>query len=81
MLKETGAGVGAETMQKNLSKDREYERIYQQLHNEFAGLTSTMMEPLPKKRSLDFLTNKQMGQWTQTSLNKFSKSWMMMDQE
>lgn len=27
MLRETGAGVGAETMQKNLSKDREYERI------------------------------------------------------
>ena len=27
MLKESGAGVGAETMQKNLSKDREYERI------------------------------------------------------
>ena len=29
MLKETGAGVGAETMQKNLSKEREYERIMQ----------------------------------------------------
>jgi hypothetical protein len=27
MLKETGTGVGAETMQKNLSKEREYERI------------------------------------------------------
>jgi len=27
MLKETGAGLGAETMQKNLSKEREYERI------------------------------------------------------
>jgi hypothetical protein len=27
MLKETGAGVGAETMQKNLSKEREYEKI------------------------------------------------------
>jgi hypothetical protein len=27
MLKETGAGVGAETMSKNLSKERDYERI------------------------------------------------------
>jgi hypothetical protein len=27
MLKETGAGVGTEVMQKNLSKEREYERI------------------------------------------------------
>jgi len=26
MLKETGAGVGAETMSKNLSKERDYER-------------------------------------------------------
>lgn len=38
MLKEIGAGIGAETMQKNLSKDREYERIYQQLHNEFSRI-------------------------------------------
>jgi hypothetical protein len=36
MLRETGAGVGAETMQKNLSKDREYERILTQLRNEFS---------------------------------------------
>lgn len=28
MLKETGAGVGHETMAKNLVKDREYERIF-----------------------------------------------------
>jgi len=27
MLKETGAGVGTGTMQKSLSKEREYERI------------------------------------------------------
>ena len=27
MLKETGAGLGVETMQRNLSVDREYERI------------------------------------------------------
>jgi len=27
MIRETGAGVAQETMQKNLSKDREYERI------------------------------------------------------
>ena len=27
MLKELGTGVGAETMQKNLVKDREYERV------------------------------------------------------
>ena len=27
MLRETGAGVGIETMSKNLSIDREYERI------------------------------------------------------
>ena len=29
MLKETGAGVGVETMQKNLTKEREYDRIYE----------------------------------------------------
>ena len=38
MLKETGAGVGAETMQKNLSKDREYERILTQLKEEFSRI-------------------------------------------
>ncbi len=27
MLKELGTGTGAETMSKNLAKDREYERI------------------------------------------------------
>ena len=38
MLKETGAGVGADTMQKNLSKEREYERIKQQLRKEFESI-------------------------------------------
>lgn len=38
MLRETGAGVGAETMQKNLSKDREYERILLQLKQEFSRI-------------------------------------------
>lgn len=38
MLRETGAGVGAETMSKNLSKDREYERILQQLRQEFSRI-------------------------------------------
>ena len=38
MLKETGAGVGAETMQKNLSKEREYERIKNQLKQEFSKI-------------------------------------------
>jgi hypothetical protein len=38
MLKETGAGVGTECMQKNLSKEREYERILMQLKQEFAQI-------------------------------------------
>lgn len=38
MLRETGAGVGAETMQKALSKDREYERILSQLRTEFSRI-------------------------------------------
>lgn len=38
MLKETGAGVGAETMQKNLAKDREYERIFNKLKEEFSRI-------------------------------------------
>ena len=38
MLKETGAGVGAETMSKNLSKERDYERIKNQLRDEFAKI-------------------------------------------
>ena len=38
MLKESGTGVGAETMQKNLSKDREYEKIMAQLREEFARI-------------------------------------------
>ena len=38
MLKETGAGVGAETMSKNLSKEREYERIKNQLREEFSRI-------------------------------------------
>ena len=38
MLRETGAGVGAETMQKNLAKDREYERIFNQLKDEFSRI-------------------------------------------
>jgi Ca2+-binding EF-hand superfamily protein len=38
MLKETGAGVGVETMQKNLTKEREYDRIYEQLRDEFARI-------------------------------------------
>ena len=38
MLKETGAGVGVETMQKNLSKDREHERILMQLKEEFSRI-------------------------------------------
>jgi hypothetical protein len=36
MLRETGAGVGVETLDRNLSKDREYERILTQLRNEFS---------------------------------------------
>ena len=35
MLRETGAGLGTETMQKNLSVEREYERIKMQLRQEF----------------------------------------------
>lgn len=38
MLKETGAGNGAETMSKNLSKEREYEKIKEQLHQEFSRI-------------------------------------------
>lgn len=38
MLKETGAGVGQETMAKNLVKDREYERIFNQLKSEFTKI-------------------------------------------
>ena len=35
MLKETGAGVGAMTFQGNLTKERENEKIMQQLTIEF----------------------------------------------
>ena len=35
MLKETGAGVGAMTFQGTLSKEREYEKVKQQLTLEF----------------------------------------------
>jgi hypothetical protein len=38
MLKETGAGVGAETMSKNLAKDREYERSFLTLKEQFAKI-------------------------------------------
>ncbi len=38
MLKETGVGVGIGTMQKNLSKDREYERMYNNLKEEFSKI-------------------------------------------
>ena len=38
MLKELGTGTGAETMAKNLVKDREYERIMNQLTQEFARI-------------------------------------------
>jgi Ca2+-binding EF-hand superfamily protein len=38
MLRETGTGVGIETMDANLTKDREYERILTQLKNEFSKI-------------------------------------------
>lgn len=38
MLKETGTGVGVETMQKHLTKEREYDRIYNQLKEEFSRI-------------------------------------------
>jgi Ca2+-binding EF-hand superfamily protein len=38
MRKELGTGTGAETMAKNLVKDREYERIMNQLTQEFARI-------------------------------------------
>lgn len=38
LLKETGTGVGAETMQRNLTKEREYETIKNQLRDEFSKI-------------------------------------------
>lgn len=38
MYKETGAGVGAETFGRNLAKEREYERIKNQLKQEFSKI-------------------------------------------
>ena len=38
LLKETGTGVGAETMQRNLTKEREYENVKNQLRKEFSRI-------------------------------------------
>ena len=38
MFKEMGVGVGTETMTTHLSKEREYERILNQLKKEFSEI-------------------------------------------
>jgi Ca2+-binding EF-hand superfamily protein len=61
MLKEIGAGIGAETMQKNLSKDREYERIYQQLHNEFSRIDLNHDGTITRDEIIRFLNEQTNG--------------------
>ena len=61
MLKETGAGVGAETMQKNLSKEREYERIMIQLRNEFSRIDLNRDGSISLQEIIQFLNDQTQG--------------------
>ena len=38
MLRETGAGVGTSTMNRHLNKERDFEKIYLRLKEEFAEI-------------------------------------------
>lgn len=67
MLRETGAGVGAETMSKNLSKDREYERVYQQLRAEFSRIDLNSDNTITIEEIIQFL-NKQTNGTVDTSV-------------
>ena len=61
MLKETGAGLGVETMQKNLSIDREYERIRNQLRAEFEQIDLNQDGTIECEEIVRFLNEKTNG--------------------
>ena len=61
MLKETGAGVGTGTMQKNLTKDREYERILNQLKNEFSRIDLNQDGTITEEEIVKFLNQQTNG--------------------
>jgi Ca2+-binding EF-hand superfamily protein len=67
MLKETGAGVGHETMAKNLVKDREYERIFLQLKEEFSKIDINRDGTISLEEIIKFL-NDQTGGTVDTSI-------------
>lgn len=67
MLKETGAGVGHETMAKNLVKDREYERIFLQLKDEFSKIDVNRDGTISLEEIVKFL-NGQTGGTVDTSI-------------
>jgi Ca2+-binding EF-hand superfamily protein len=67
MLKETGAGVGHETMAKNLVKDREYERILIQLREEFSKIDINRDGTITLDEIIKFL-NGQTGGTVDTSI-------------
>lgn len=67
MLRETGAGVGAETMQKNLSKERENERILLQLKKEFERIDINRDGTITIDEIIRFL-NEQTGGTVDTSI-------------
>lgn len=61
MLKELGTGVGAETMQKNLVKDREYERIMEQLTAEFSKIDLNRDGTITLDEIIKFLNDQTSG--------------------
>ena len=61
MLKETGAGVGTETSTKNLSKEREYERIKNQLREEFSTIDINHDGNITFEEIVKFLNNQTSG--------------------
>jgi Ca2+-binding EF-hand superfamily protein len=62
MLKETGTGAGAETMQKNLSKEREYEKIKTQLRSEFTRIDINRDGTITMDEIVRFLNENTKGQ-------------------
>lgn len=61
MLKELGTGGGAETMGKNLAKDREYERILNQLSQEFSKIDLNRDGTITMEEIIKFLNDQTSG--------------------
>ena len=62
MTKETGSGMGAETMQRNLNKEREYDKIKKQLRDEFQRIDVNRDGTITIGEIIKFLNENTKGQ-------------------